>query len=62
MITSPSGGACQRVDDHLGMQFLGFVDRGTLDQVVVSIFWIGGPIYTEMKGEAMIFEAYGGTW
>ena len=61
-ITGASGGVCQRVDDHLGLKFLGFADRGTLDWVVVSIFWIGGPICIEAKEEATIFEAYGGAW
>ena len=61
-IIGPSGGAFQRVDNHSGPKFSGFVDRGTLDRVVVSFFWIGGPIYTEVKEEATIFEAYGGAW
>ena len=50
------------MDDHLGLKFSGFADRGTLDRVVVSIFWIGGLICTKVKEEATIFKVYGGAW
>ena len=55
------GSAWQRVDDHLGLKFSDFADRGTLDRVVVSVFWIGGLICIEVK-EATIFKVYGGAW
>ena len=38
VITGLSGGAWQRVDNRLGLKFSDFVDQGTVDRVVVSIF------------------------
>ena len=37
-ISGPSGGTWWRVAHRSGLQFLGFVDRGPVDLLVLSVF------------------------
>ena len=62
LITGPSGGAWQRVAHRLWPKFLGFVDRSTVDLLVLSVFWNLEHICTGLKDEAAISEACSRAW
>ena len=62
IIAVPSGGAWQRVAHRLWPKFLGFVDRSTVDLLVLSVFWNLEHICTCLKEEATISEACSRAW